>query len=358
MAIFDLPLAKLKTYKSPEPEPRDFGAFWKATLKETAGRGIATLPFVLVFTVSWLLTGVGQAAADDVGPPATFAGVLCDDTGRPVVGATVVARNVGPLYCGMTEVQNREATTDERGRFSLATGFYPVYISVRSEAGVLAYGNTPYNFGQEVPRPQLRVPDHRLVLMRWASVRGRVVDDVTGAPVREFRVHFASFSSHAPRSYESKDGRFAEARVTPGTQTISVMAKGYAPTVLHAVPVSPGSTVEVGVVRMAPGPTLRGRILAAEDGRPAAGAVIRFRDARTHAIVNYPPDELTATADEDGRFAVQNMPLLALEAYASVEDPTYRSATIGNVDMSLARDGVIEATFFFEDEDPPLPHGD
>lgn len=34
MAFFDLPLEQLKTYRSPDPEPADFDAFWSATLKE------------------------------------------------------------------------------------------------------------------------------------------------------------------------------------------------------------------------------------------------------------------------------------------------------------------------------------
>jgi cephalosporin-C deacetylase len=36
MAFFDLPLSKLETFTLPDYEPRDFDAFWKKTLKETA----------------------------------------------------------------------------------------------------------------------------------------------------------------------------------------------------------------------------------------------------------------------------------------------------------------------------------
>ena len=32
MPLFDLPLAKLKTYQAPDNEPKDFYAFWKRTL--------------------------------------------------------------------------------------------------------------------------------------------------------------------------------------------------------------------------------------------------------------------------------------------------------------------------------------
>ncbi len=36
MPFFDLPLAKLRTYRVPDKPPRDFAAFWKRTLAETA----------------------------------------------------------------------------------------------------------------------------------------------------------------------------------------------------------------------------------------------------------------------------------------------------------------------------------
>jgi cephalosporin-C deacetylase len=41
MAFFDLPLAKLKTYRAPAFEPKDFDAFWKKTLAETARHDLA-----------------------------------------------------------------------------------------------------------------------------------------------------------------------------------------------------------------------------------------------------------------------------------------------------------------------------
>ena len=286
-------------------------------------------------------------AMDPVHPPAMLSGTLCDDTGKPLSGAKITAQNVGALYCGLAKVQSDKATTDENGTFSLHTGFYPVYLSVESDAGTMCYPQNPYYSGRMIPLSLLQNPDHHLVLMRWATVQGNVIDRKTGNPVSEFRVHFNSFS-HAPRRYASKDGRFTEYRVTPGTQTISIMADGYAPSILHAVPVRPGSVTDIGIVQMSTGPTLTGRVLSAHDSQPLAGAIIRFRDARTHAVVSYPPDELKATTDAAGRFSIQNMPLLALQLYTSIEQPGHHTLTIGNVDMSLARNGILEATFFVD----------
>ena len=313
-----------------------------------AGAGIF---FMLVLTAAWSPPILHGGEVVDMDPLPLFSGVLRDDTGQPVAGAKITARNVGGPHCGMIKVQSDETTTDEQGHFSLHTGFYPVYISVRSEAGTMVYPHNPYYSGRAIPLPLLRESDHTLVLMRWASVKGIVLDRETGKPVREFRVHFRGFS-HAPRSYQSEDGRFAEPRLTPGTHNIGIMAEGYAPSVRHAVSVPPGAEIDIGIVRMTRGPTLTGRVLSAKDGRPLADAMIRFR---THAIVSYPPDELTATTDAEGRFSVLNMPLLALEVYTSIEQPRHRTLTIGNVDMSLARNAVVEAMFFVKDEDERRP---
>ena len=41
MALFDLPLAELRTYRPERAEPADFDAFWKSTLAEAAGHDLA-----------------------------------------------------------------------------------------------------------------------------------------------------------------------------------------------------------------------------------------------------------------------------------------------------------------------------
>lgn len=304
---------------------------------------------VLAFAIAGLLPAF-HAVATDVDLPKVFSGTLRDDTGNPVAGARITAKNVGPLHCGNVQVRSSEATTDEDGRFSLRTGFLPVCIFFQSEKGTLYYPHNPYYPGQKLPLGLLRRSEHNLTLMRWAKVSGHVVEQKTGSPVGRFRIHYHSPTTHAPRSYQSKDGRFAEARVTPGTQTISIMTEGYAPSIIHAVRVAPGSSIDIGTVRMASGPTLAGRVVSAKDGRPVEGAVIRFRDARTHTVVAHPPDQLTATSDADGRFTVKNMPFLALEVFTSIEKPSHRTLTIGKVDMSLAGKDAVEATFFLDAE--------
>jgi len=278
--------------------------------------------------------------------PKELAGTLRDDAGNPIAYTKIIATNTSGFHCGMVKVKKVETMTDQHGRFSLQTGFLPVYLRVESNTGVMCYPGNPYY--NRIPLPLLRQHEHEIVLMRTARISGKVVDDKTGKPIKEFAVHFQTSMTHAPRRYKSEDGRFEENRIIPGAVNLSFMAAGYAPKIIHAIAVSPGSTNYVGEVRVTTGPTLRGRILDKKSGQPLSGALVRFRDMRTHAATSYPPHELTATTDVKGRFSVSNMPLLTLELYTSLEKPELHTVTIGNVDMSLARNGVLTALFFVD----------
>lgn len=293
-----------------------------------------------------LIGYIKKAELKEVDPPAVFSGTLRDDTGKPVSNAIITASNAGALRCGNMKVFSVDTTTDSQGKFTLETGFYPVYIKVQSNVGSMGYPQNYYYFGNTIPDALLRQKQHDLVLMRYADVTGKVVDDTTGKPVPEFHVHYVAKMSHAPRNYKSKDGRFLETRVTPGTQSITVMAKGYAPKIIHAVSIQPGSRIDIGVIKMSKGPTLTGRVLSADNAKPVANTEIRFRCPPYSAAVSYPPFELKATTDSEGRFSIDNMPLLPLEPYFTIHEPEHRTATMRTVDMSLAQNGTMDAIFF------------
>lgn len=287
-----------------------------------------------------------QRKIQEADPPAVFSGTLRDDTGKPVSNAKITASNAGGFRCGRMKVINVDTTTDAQGKFTLETGFYPVYIKVQSNVGTMGYPQNYYYWGNTIPDALLRQKEHDLVLMRYADVTGKVLDDTTGKPVHEFQVHYVAKMSHAPRNYKSKDGHFLETRVTPGTRSITVMAKGYAPKIIHAVSIQPGSRIDIGVIKMSKGPTLTGRVLSADNAKPVANTEIRFRCPPYSAAVSYPPFELKATTDSEGRFCIDNMPLLPLEPYFTSHEPKLRTATMRIVDMSLAQNGTMDAIFF------------
>ncbi len=293
------------------------------------------------------LAANAEQVVEEEDPPMYFAGTLRDDAGDPVAGARITVWDDMPNHWKI-EHEVDEVITDVNGGFRLHTGFYAVEVAVRSEIGTMTYPGNPYY--DRVPLPLLRRKRQDLVLMRWAEVCGKVVDGETGEAVREFRVHFRTSKCHLPRKYESKKGRFTESKVTPGTVTVTVMAHGYAPRVIYDISAVPCSKIDIGQVRMRRGPTLKGRVLSASNGEPLVGALVRFRCIRTHAIVSYPPDDLSVTTDARGEFSVSNTPILPLELYTSAEKPKHRHVRIGDVDMSLARDGVLEAVFYVKAE--------
>ena len=296
--------------------------------------------------IAWYMSSFIVVAAGELSPPADFSGTLRDDTGKPLSNVKITASNHGALRCGNMKVHSADTTTDAQGKFNLNTGFYPVHIKVESKVGTMGYAQNYYYWGNKIPDALLRQNQHDLVLMRYAEVSGQVVDEKTGKPVPEFHVHYVAKMSHAPRNYKSKDGRFVEARVTPGTNSITVMAKGYAPMIIHAVSIQPGSSKDLGIVKMSKGPTLTGRVLSADNAKPVANTEIRFRCPPYNAAVSYPPFELNATTDSEGRFSIDNMPLLPLEPFLSIEKPKHRTLTMRTVDMSLAQNGTMDALFF------------
>lgn len=301
--------------------------------------------FTSLLLLTWCMSSFIVVAASELSPPADFSGTLRDDTGKALSNVKITASNAGGVRCGNMKVINVDTTTDVQGKFTLKTGFYPVHIKVESKGSTMGYPQNLYYWGNSVPEAALRQKQHDLVLMRYAKVTGQVIDEKTGKPVPNFHVHYVAPMSHAPRKYKSQDGRFVEARVTPGTISITVMAKGYAPMIIYAVSIQPGSSKDIGVVKMSKGPTLTGRVLSADNAKPVANTEIRFRCPSYNVAVSYPPFELNATTDSEGRFSIDNMPLLPLEPYLSIEKPKHRTLTMRTVDMSLAQNGTLDALF-------------
>jgi hypothetical protein len=325
---------------------RDGGGYcWVRRL--AVGWTIAGLFFVVSFSRS---SGPALATKSKPDPryergPEILAGTLRDDTGSPVADAKIKVWDSMASHWG-NEHKEDEGITDANGGFRLRTGFHRTEISVESEIGTMKYAGNPYY--QYVLKPLEKLERQDIVLMRWAEFTGKVVNGETGEAIEEFRVHFVSSKVHLPRKYESEEGRFTESKVTPGTVTITVMAHGYAANVIHEITAAPGSKIDIGEVRMRKGPTLKGQVFSAISGKPLAGVLVRFGRDRTRAILSYPPDDLSVTTNSQGKFSVSNAPVVPLQLYTSAEKPKHRLVRIGDVDMALARNGIVETVFYVD----------
>ena len=133
MPLFDLPLAKLKTYKAPDNEPKDFDAFWKRTLGEAADK--ATEPrFERVDSDAYQLVDVYDL---------TFSGY----DGQPVRGWFIEpAGNTKKLPCFVTFIGyggGRSLPIDHVA--PAIAGFANLVMDTRGQGSVWAPGDTPDN---------------------------------------------------------------------------------------------------------------------------------------------------------------------------------------------------------------------
>ncbi len=228
-------------------------------------------------------------------------------------------------------IGNVLARADERGRFrveGLTRGAYD--LRVGRPGGTIEQ------------RGEIALPDVTEVILRVAggcAFRGRVVDDVTGEPIRAARVVFQGLRGGYPRylrwgteTTTDRDGRFAWHDLPPGQPfLLAVTVEGYAPN-RNGLELSPAfvellpGRVPSVEVRMRRGGVVRGRVLAA-DGSPIGGAVV---------------DALTAL--RDGRISLSEV--VVSDGDGTFELRARRGATMVRVRVSeMKQRGFPEAPY-------------
>ena len=243
----------------------------------------------------------------DATPAAT--GRVWTPLGEPAVGARV--RFEWSLGSGREPI---EATTDAAGRFALPEGAREGVVCAWHEdwgtAGLLSARDPMFEDGFELH-----------LFNPWPHAEGRVLDG-DGAPVATARVTLSVASevgrTFAPRRWGvalpepfgvAADGSFAVPSVPLGTYWIRVDAPGFAPCAKVWTPVEETARFEF---RLSPGRTLAGR-LALRDGRSAAGA-------RVEVELGGPLATQVAVADDEGRYALAQLPFGELTVRASWSD--------------------------------------
>ena len=196
----------------------------------------------------------------------TIAGRVTDDSDRAVAGAHVSASGRQARRAVM------DGTTDGDGGFVLSgadPGGYRIGVQAPgfAEAVVnVTAGDAPIDIG----------------LRRAASVVGTVVDE-KGIAVPAFgvmalaplpTVQGPGGFGQMPWVTEGSDGRFAIEDLAPGAWSLTVQSPRSRPAKVADVKVVAGAATDVGVVRLAPGASLRGRVTDAA-GAPVAGASLR-----------------------------------------------------------------------------------
>ena len=227
----------------------------------------------------------------------TIGGRVLDSKGQPVVGAFV--RGQLRTADGQLQAVGREARSDTAGGFILGE-LPPEPCIVMAERD-----------GRRSSLPDVTGTPTDLVvrLEPAASVAGRVVDGITGAPVAAFTIalvadHEVHPLQHVePVRFTNADGSF---RITHwqlqpgGSLFVDVSAAGYAPQRIPGVALVDAPR-DQHVIRLHAGTTVRGVVRDAVSGAPvpATEVVLQSGDG---------PDTTVAFTDAEGRFELRCVP--------------------------------------------------
>jgi RNA polymerase sigma factor (sigma-70 family) len=135
-----------------------------------------------------------------------------------------------------------------------------------------------------------------LILQNGVSVTGTVVD-MTGHPIVGATIRKVSpaRNSVVPRVQSDNAGRFELTHVSSGAVELSIQADGLSPVVLDTIVSNNPAPLEV---KLAPGHTLRGRVID-ESGVPIPNAAIGTDSDRMTGVHKI---EWSANSDADGKF--------------------------------------------------------
>ncbi len=227
-------------------------------------------------------------------PGTTIGGIVKDEAGQPIEGATV------HVHAPPTENEGRNYVfalgapkTDAQGRWRLDVA--PKDLSE-------LWANLEHPHYKPNGTPVSRDLTSVTVLKKGLTVTGRVID-AAGRPVRGVRVLFEPRSGRRPdlpRGTTNERGEFALENCEPGPSIITVQAEGFAPQIADVRVEEKTAPVEIRMTE--PGSILRVRVVDIQ-GKPIAGAFVGANTWREYRSI-----EFRAETDRDGRFEWRSAP--------------------------------------------------
>lgn len=242
-------------------------------------------------------------------PATSIGGVIQNEQGQPITGASVFLLLRGSNMSGATEevfvdIFDDKVVTDAQGRWrfdrapsdlsSLAIRLAdPDYIS--SSYFSDTFSDTPLP-----PVEKLRDMRSVMVMKKGVSLSGVVVDS-QGAPIANASVAQGSdrIGTTFPDTKTDLEGRFAIGNVKPGQIVLTVQADGYAPE-LKMIDVN--SQTQPLEIRLTNGFVIRGRVVG-RDGKPISGVGVAADTWRNHRSLKWRTE-----SDDEGRFVWSNAP--------------------------------------------------
>jgi protocatechuate 3,4-dioxygenase beta subunit len=250
-------------------------------------------------------------------------GIVVDEAGRPVAGASLMASFLPDRLQGVKGYTAYRsggfARSAPSGRFRLSG----LLAGVAYELRIGREGFAPARMELPVREAGKPAPDVRVVLRAGRTLFGSVIDGgrrpVAGAHVslrpaaptsfqaRLWATRFSDPTARAPEVPTDAAGRFELKNLVAGTFDLTVRARGFAPLTVPALAVPEGKgATDAGTVMLAPGAAVRG-LVADPRGNPIDGAEVRA--ARRNELPRFmgedpgPADTVTAA---DGSFVLED----------------------------------------------------
>jgi protocatechuate 3,4-dioxygenase beta subunit len=307
---------------------------------------------------------VAEGAENKIAPivleaGAAVAGVVRNTKGEPLPAVQVFV--VGEGGGGPNE-----GSTDALGKFRIAglPAGRPVMLVLTAD------GFAPKQTNATPPAEGLA-----FTLDTSATVRGRVEDAVTKAPIPDFSVSRGEPAAggggivmrlgfgNEGRSFHSEDGSFELPDVPPGKWSIRAEAAGYRPADVSAVELAPGEVKEGIVLSLKVGGKLSGRVIDAARGNGIANASVSWRPSSTGGpagfILGAGSDRQVST-DADGKFSLEGLPEGKVHLEAS--HPDYLEASLDvdpdqqtTAEISLGSGATISGSVVTSDGRTPAP---
>jgi len=247
---------------------------------------------------------------------AGLSGLVTDTAGDPVSGAEVTASWQGPAG-----VKRKAVKTGADGRYRIAEAAADAVTDVAVRAPKFLRAD------RDGPAPADGVVE--FVLERGGSIAG-IVHDTDGKvpPSFQVKVHGVSegaASASAEHDFTDPAGAFRIDDLDPGTYTIEVVAEHYAKATKDDLVVAAEQVEDAGTVKLFSKSVLHGRVVAARDRAPIAGATLHVSVADTGDRADVTaPSTWTVTSAADGTFQTTTIPAGTYEL--ALEHPQFAPA--------------------------------